>query len=208
MPGLLDFSQKGILAVSRDNVVELYKDMATLTERPEKPYLYHRCDRLVADVAFCPYEDVLGIGHSWGFSSIVVPGAGEPNYDAFEANPFQSKSQRKQTEVRMLLDKVHPEMITLDNQIGKVDLETAKAIQEERNANKYLKPDKLDFTPKHKMKGRSKTGNLENRKKGVQEEHIREKVREIVRTKQVEARDKQTKGDKGSALDRLKKKVV
>merc|ERR1711974_110363 len=99
VPGLLDFSQRGILAVSRDNVVELYKDMATLSQRPEKPYLYHRCDRLVTDLSFCPYEDVLGIGHSWGFSSIVVPGSGEPNYDALEVNPFRTKSQKKQTEV-------------------------------------------------------------------------------------------------------------
>lgn len=48
--------------------------MTTLTHRPDKPYIYHRCDRLVQDIQFCPYEDVLGIGHGWGFSSIVVPG--------------------------------------------------------------------------------------------------------------------------------------
>ncbi|XP_005095274.1 WD repeat-containing protein 46 [Aplysia californica] len=211
-PGLLDFSQKGLLAVSRDNVVELYRDMATLSERPEKPYLYHRCERLITDVAFCPYEDVLGLGHSWGFSSIVVPGAGEANYDALEANPFQSKAQRKQTEVRMLLDKVHPEMITLDSEIGKVDLQTAKELQEERNKKKYLKPDKIDFTPRHKMKGGSKASKVQKRLKGVQEENMRAKVREIVRAKQAEgkfdAQNAKRKGEKASALDRFKKKIV
>ncbi|CAG5121307.1 unnamed protein product [Candidula unifasciata] len=208
-PGLLDFSQKGILAVSRDNVVEI---SLPRSHKPDKPYIYHRADRLVADLMFCPYEDVLGIGHGWGFSSIVVPGAGEPNYDAMEANPFQSRSQRKQTEVHMLLDKVRPEMITLDGQIGQVDVKTAQEAAEERLKKKYLKPDKVDFTPKNKMKGASSASKIVQRKKGVQEQHLRAAVREIVRTKQVEGklntRNKNRKDLEPSALDRLKKKSV
>ncbi|KAK3770476.1 hypothetical protein RRG08_027959 [Elysia crispata] len=211
-PGVLDFSQKGILAVSRENVVELYQDMTNQAYRPERPYLYHRCDRLIQDVMFCPYEDVLGIGHSLGFSSIVVPGSGEANFDALEANPFQSKSQRKQTEVRMLLDKVQPEMITLGGGIGEVDFKTAAELQEERNKTKFLKPSKIDFTPRHKMKGANKAGKIVQRKKGVQEQHMRAAVRDIVRTKQVEGRLNQRNSSRPglpegtSSLQRLKKK--
>ena len=41
------------------------------------------------DIKFIPYEDVLGIGHDMGYSSILVPGAGIANFDTFEANPFE-----------------------------------------------------------------------------------------------------------------------
>ena len=57
------------------------------------PYMKHRAPSHVKAVKFLPFEDVMAIGHDQGYSQIVIPGSGEPNFDAFEANPFATTKQ-------------------------------------------------------------------------------------------------------------------
>jgi U3 small nucleolar RNA-associated protein 7 len=75
---------------------------------PQPPlYLTHPVPhRPLTSARFCPYQDVLTVGHGQGLSSILVPGAGEPNFDSAEADPFENKNMRREREVHGLLDKV------------------------------------------------------------------------------------------------------
>ncbi len=81
------------------------------------PYMSHLIPSSeVTSLEFCPFEDVLGVGHSKGFSSLLIPGSGEANIDALEANPYETKKQRREHEVKMLLEKVYYELLFVRSQ--------------------------------------------------------------------------------------------
>jgi U3 small nucleolar RNA-associated protein 7 len=147
IPTALNFSQRGMLAMSTANQSLVFSEIGTR----QKPYLKHVSHSNVSSLKFCPFEDVLGIGSHDGFQSILVPGAGEANYDALERNPFQSKGQRKEAEVKALLDKIQPELITLDNSLlGEVD---TVAIEDELQAKpKYVKKAEIELSHRKKRK--------------------------------------------------------
>ncbi|XP_014368160.2 WD repeat-containing protein 46 [Papilio machaon] len=150
----LNFSQKEMLAVGLGDVVEIYNNCCSQTT--EKPYLRHRMAKSICNFNFCPYEDVLGVGTSSGFTSIIVPGSGEPNFDALESNPFQTKKQRKEAEVKALLEKIPAELITLDPfDVMQVDVPSMKEQMEAKKKLLHIKPKNVDFTPRHKNKGKT-----------------------------------------------------
>ncbi|GME68157.1 unnamed protein product [[Candida] boidinii] len=117
----VDISDKGLVSVGWGPHVTVWKD--TLKTKQNSPYMNHMLPSSQIETArFVPFEDILGLGHKKGMSSIIVPGSGEANYDALELNPYETTKQRQQTEVRSLLNKLQPDMITLDpNVIGTVD---------------------------------------------------------------------------------------
>ena len=104
----LDISQRDLLAVGFGSHVQVWKD--ALRVKAKSPYMRHAVPgRAIHRARFRPYEDVLGLGHAQGISSIVIPGAGEPNFDSFAANPFETKKQRREGTVHALLDKLQPD---------------------------------------------------------------------------------------------------
>ncbi|KAK3087631.1 hypothetical protein FSP39_008634, partial [Pinctada imbricata] len=205
--GSMAFSQTGLLALGKGNLVEVYQDCCRQTVT--KPYLTHKFTSTVEALQFCPYEDVLGVGHGEGFTSLLIPGAGEANFDALEDNPYQSKKQRREAEVQMLLNKIPFEMIHVDTaKIGQLDVKTYEEKIQQHNKIHFLKPKKVHFEPSYKMKGKNKSGRIENRKKAVQEEEKRNVIKEVNRLKQREMaakyKTKELKSD--NVLDRFKKK--
>ncbi|KPM08748.1 WD repeat-containing protein 46-like protein [Sarcoptes scabiei] len=116
IPSKIALSQKNLLAIASANVVNVYKNYDSINGL-STPYMRHRLSSrssIISSIKFCPYEDVLGIGHQNGFTSVLIPGSGEPNFDAREANPYMTKTQRREMEVKALLDKIDHRLIDLD----------------------------------------------------------------------------------------------
>lgn len=135
----IDISQRGLIGLGYGPHVELRPAEALHSKK--NVYLKSLFGgENVTNLAFCPYEDVLGVGHSGGFSSLLVPGAGEPNYDTFEVNPFQTSKQRREHQVHLLLDKIQPSMISLEaGVVGRVDPRATAARQQEEKESKEAK---------------------------------------------------------------------
>ncbi|CAH1100101.1 unnamed protein product [Psylliodes chrysocephalus] len=203
----LNFSQKRMLALGMGNVVEVYRDCCATAAK--RAYLRHRFVTPISNFSFCPYEDVLGVGTASGFTSLLVPGSGEPNFDTLEANPFQSKSQRREAEVKSLLEKVQPEMITLDpTAIADVDIPTLRDKVEAKKNLLYLKPPRINYEPRNKAKGKGGTVKIARNKKIVQEEAKKEFVKKKMELMQEDETIESSKPQKPvHVLDRFLPKV-
>lgn len=94
-------------------------------------YMSHHLPTQSYSLRFRPFEDVLAVGHAAGFQTIVIPGSGEPNPDSYEADIFETRTGRREREVRGLLDKLQPDMISLNtNFIGTVALAPKRTYSE------------------------------------------------------------------------------
>ncbi len=178
-------SQLGLVALGGGTHVTVWKD--ALRSKAKMPYLEHSFDdgSSVCRAVFRPFEDFLGVGHANGYEGLIVPGSGEPNYDALEANPFSQLRQRREAEVRSLLDKMKPETIALqgDSFVGGVDRSSKELLQEQ--AALSVSADRrtgniVSSTTKKKARGRSKIRKLKAKKQGnvrtLQRDKLRQKL--------------------------------
>ena len=174
-------SQKNTLALAtQTGTVKMYQDIFNLSASEKcEPYLYfHRPHCYISDLQFVPYEDVLGIGHSKGFSSILVPGSGEPNFDTFVDNPFMKTKQLREHVVSSLLTKVQPEMIQLEPDfIGKFIPVDDKQLWKDQIsiARDHLKK----WKPKRKKKSKQNPSQVNARKQLGRWDKQRDLIKEV-----------------------------
>eukprot|EP00339_Tiarina_fusa_P026354 CAMPEP_0117004006 /NCGR_PEP_ID=MMETSP0472-20121206/5134_1 /TAXON_ID=693140 ORGANISM="Tiarina fusus, Strain LIS" /NCGR_SAMPLE_ID=MMETSP0472 /ASSEMBLY_ACC=CAM_ASM_000603 /LENGTH=580 /DNA_ID=CAMNT_0004704839 /DNA_START=85 /DNA_END=1827 /DNA_ORIENTATION=+ len=178
VPTSLDISQRHVVGIGHAGHATFWSPEA-LTKKCKSPYMHHTVPSCgpVETLRFRPFEDVCALGHAKGISSIVIPGSGEPHIDSTEynLNPFQDRKQRREAEVRALLDKLDPNMITLDpDEIGGMEESTPevrearlKDIEEEANAKRKPKREKTN------KRGRSKIQvKLRRRQRNVIDEQV------------------------------------
>ena len=161
-----DISDSGLISLSFGNEVQIWKN--SYKQKQKAPYMKHRLSGAnkrsgIHATQFIPYDDVLGLVHDQGYSSILVPGAGIANFDAYEANPFESGTQRKEKLVHGLLEKLDPATISLKtNTIGNIDdaAPEVRAKEEKEEQEKRIEDMRQkEKKAKKKMRGRSKIGN-------------------------------------------------
>ncbi|KAK4634842.1 putative U3 small nucleolar RNA-associated protein 7 [Fulvia fulva] len=218
----LAISDTNLTAVGWGTQTSIWKDLFSKHRsdieqvKVQSPYMsWGAQGETVERVRWCPYTDTLGIGHNKGFSSIIVPGAGEANYDAMEQNPYENSKQRQEAEVKSLLNKLQPETISLDpNFVGNLDT----ASHEQRKLEKDLDRKTGAEAEKERIedlknRGRGKNSSLRKylRKKGnknVIDEHkmrvmeMREKQRQRVK----EIKEGRQAEELGPALSRFARK--
>jgi len=146
------------LACSNGSQVEIYRNSGG---NDYKLYMKHKIMKgyQVGKVLFHPYEDILGFGHSTGFSSILVPGSGELNFDTFVDNPMETTKQECEKDVHAFLVELPPETVMLNPNM----IATVRAPKNKEKTNKEIEEEMEDaieaannIERKKKTKGRSK----------------------------------------------------
>ncbi|CAJ1949179.1 unnamed protein product [Cylindrotheca closterium] len=216
VPQSLDLSQRNVMGIGHATHATFWSPEALL-RKVKDPYMHHSVHGCgaVETLRFRPFEDVCGLGHGKGVSSIVIPGSGEPNLDTTEANldPNQDKKQRREAEVRALLDKLQPNMITMDPaDIGGVE-DSSPEIRQQRleslEATANAKNDARKKKQKSKKRGRSKIQTkLRRKSQNIIDHQIvkqREQKEEVEKKAKEEARQSSGESKPKSATPALQR---
>ena len=211
----LAISDRNLAAVGWGTQVSIWKDLfrksAVDQEKVQRPYMAWGGDgQHIERLRWCPFEDILGVSHAQGFASMIVPGAGEPNIDAREINPFETTKQRQESEVRSLLNKLPSETISLNPDfVGNLDLASAETQKRERDLDRP--PD--DPIAKLKNRGKGKNSSLRKylRKKGQKNviDDRRLRIQDLLKSQNKKEGDRlrQQEEEFGPALARFARKT-
>ncbi|KAK7194278.1 WD domain, G-beta repeat/BING4CT (NUC141) domain containing protein [Novymonas esmeraldas] len=208
----LDIASSGLVALGGGTHVHIWKDMFTAA-KPSAPYMRFGLGygNIAEQVKFCPFEDVIGVGHSRGFTSLLIPGSGEANPDIYHANPHETERHRKERVVTNLLDKLPPDTISMDIQVPGVNEKRLAEYNENLRLNRKaraIREKKLRRAGKS-LGETAPTGLLVGRDEEVDEElGFKEapKTREVKTKLELQRERKMAKWDKKDSADKVRSK--
>eukprot|EP00039_Didymoeca_costata_P010180 m.136353 g.136353 ORF g.136353 m.136353 type:complete len:549 (+) comp14730_c0_seq5:39-1685(+) len=203
----IDISQRNQLAVAIKGGVQVWSN--PFTSKQQSPYMNHRIPGcLIEQCRFSAFEDVLGLGHSHGFSSILVPGSGEPNFDSMEANVFETQTQKRETEVKQVLEKIPSNLISLNpTDILRVRRTPASIAREGTGSDNEEEMKKKVEIRKKKARGRNSVKLRFLRKKRNVIDQARENLKQkLEKEKEARRRERTGPSPPPTALDRFNPK--
>jgi U3 small nucleolar RNA-associated protein 7 len=172
---------------------------------PPPLYLTHPIPhRPLLTPRFCPYTDILTIPHASGLSSILVPGAGIANFDSHEADPFESGKERREREVKRLLEKVEGTMVGVgeDSIGGLVDKEKMDSDGIGEGGDAMAPFARLKRWERLKVSGKADETEVEGADAGLNETDGGGENDEEKRKEDKEKREKRKMRGKGKSLKR------
>ncbi|KAG5504386.1 hypothetical protein JKF63_04837 [Porcisia hertigi] len=208
----LDISNSGLVALGGGTNVHIWKDLFSAA-KPCSPYMRFGLGygNIAEQVKFCPFEDVIGVGHSRGFTSLLIPGSGEANPDFYYANPHETERHRKERVVTNLLDKLPPDTISMDIQVPGVNEKRLAEYNENIRLNRKaraIREKKLRRATKS-LGEAAPTGLLVGQDEEVDEDlgyKEAPKTREIKSKQELQRERKMAKWDKKDSADKVRSK--
>ncbi|SBT31969.1 U3 small nucleolar RNA-associated protein 7, putative (UTP7) [Plasmodium ovale wallikeri] len=115
----IEVSDTSLVAFTMNSHFRTYRNFFT---KPELYLTHNTYGEKIHSIAFQPFEDVCCAGLGNSIKSFLIPGAGLANIDTFVNNPYETKKQVRENEVRQLLEKLPPETIHFKkDEIGKIN---------------------------------------------------------------------------------------
>jgi U3 small nucleolar RNA-associated protein 7 len=212
----LDISDRGLVGIGLGRTVQVLKN--AFTQARDVTYLTHAVRTpnqalssgagaaaakrallssvKVHSVKFRPLEDLLCAGHTHGVSTFIVPGAGEPNFDSFENNPFSTLKQRREAEVQSLLTKLSHETIALDAAfVGAVEKDAETLQAEHKSLFETANATELKKKEKNRKRGKNKiSAKLRRKQKNVIDA-------QLLKLKEKQSADRAARGKEGAVVE-------
>ena len=185
----LSISDRDLVAVGAGTQTSVWRGLFShaksdgVQEKVKSPYLNWGGDgKAIECLRWVPFEDLLGVGYDTGVSNVIVPGAGEANPDALETNIFETTKQRQEAEVKALLNKLRPEMISLNPDfVGNLDLASHETKQKEKGLTKETEDPILKLKNRARGKNSSLNKYLRKKSKGNVIDERRERIEALKR---------------------------